>query len=77
LQNRLMRLTGKPFERSTPVMAVMPLNVVAVIPWALPDHPQRPLPASDFFELAPPHLTVAWQFSLRTALPPRALSFVS
>ena len=32
---------------------------------------------SDFYACAPPELLVTWQFSYRTALPPRAPSFAS
>jgi len=38
----------------------------------------RPVTASKlFFDLTPPALPKVWQFSYRTALPPRAPSFVS
>jgi hypothetical protein len=67
---------GRYTAQITPPVAVMPLDV-ALVPWALVDAPQRPVPASDFSNLAPPDLPVTWQFSFRTALPPRAPSFVS
>jgi len=69
--------SGRYTAQITPPVAVVPLDVVALVPWALVDTPQRPQLAFDFSNLAPPDLRVTWQFSCRTALPPRAPSFLS
>jgi hypothetical protein len=69
--------SGRFTAQITPPLAVMPLETVVLVPWVLLGASQRPQPASQFSDLAPPDLPVTWQFSLRTALLPRAPSLIS
>lgn len=68
---------GRYTAQITPPIALLPLDALALVPWALVDTPQRPQPDSYSSGLAPPELPVTWQFSFRAALPPRAPSIIS
>lgn len=59
---------------------VAPVVLLAIVPTDNIDVEDRSLPAQTCLGIltaAPPDLTSSWQFSFRTALPPRAPSFAS
>ena len=64
-------------EDSHPTVPTPPLISSELLTTALSDANQFAAPSAIHFDGAPPELSRLWQFSFRTALPPRAPSFVS
>jgi len=64
--------------QNSKVAAVKPALVLALCVMSGIEVEAKPQPAlSDFLTVAPPEFSVTWQFSFRTALPPRAPSITS